>query len=42
MNQGYDVVEFINGNTDLKPADEPILAAKFAARSARAATSANG
>ncbi len=31
MNQGYDVVEFINGNTALKPADEPILAAKFAA-----------
>jgi len=31
MNQGYDVVEFINGNTDLKPADEPILEAKFAA-----------
>ena len=30
MNQGYDVVEFINGNTDLKPADEPILEAKFA------------
>jgi len=30
MNQGYDVVEFINGNTSLKPADEPILAAKFA------------
>lgn len=30
MNQGYDVVEFINGNQDLKPADEPILAAKFA------------
>ncbi|MEO7690412.1 MAG: cyclic nucleotide-binding domain-containing protein [Sphingomonas sp.] len=29
MNQGYDVVEFINGNTTLKPADEPILAAKF-------------
>ncbi|MEO8375170.1 MAG: NAD(P)-binding domain-containing protein, partial [Sphingomonas bacterium] len=27
MNQGYDVVEFINGNTTLKPADEPILAA---------------
>ncbi len=24
-NQGYDVVEFINGNTELKPADEPIL-----------------
>ncbi|WP_306253420.1 NAD(P)-binding domain-containing protein [Parvularcula sp. IMCC14364] len=24
-NQGYDVVEFVNGNTDLKPADEPIL-----------------
>ena len=30
MNQGYDAVEFINGNTVLKPADEPILAAKFA------------
>jgi CRP-like cAMP-binding protein/thioredoxin reductase/Fe-S-cluster-containing hydrogenase component 2 len=30
MNQGHDVVEFINGNTGLKPADEPILAAKFA------------
>ncbi len=30
MNQGYDVIEFIAGNTDLKPADEPILAAKFA------------
>jgi cGMP-dependent protein kinase 2 len=29
MNQGYDVVEFINGNTSLKPADEPILQAKF-------------
>ncbi len=31
MNQGYDVVEFLNGNTALKPADEPILAGKFAA-----------
>jgi cGMP-dependent protein kinase 2 len=31
MNQGHDVVEFINGNTTLKPADEPILEAKFAA-----------
>ena len=30
LNQGYDVIEFINGNTALKPADEPILAAKFA------------
>jgi cGMP-dependent protein kinase 2 len=30
MNQGYDVVEFINGNRSLKPADEPILAEKFA------------
>ena len=30
LNQGHDVVEFINGNTDLKPADEPILEAKFA------------
>ncbi len=29
MNQGYDVVEFINGNTKLKPADEPIFEAKF-------------
>lgn len=29
MNQGHDVVEFINGNVDLKPADEPILEAKF-------------
>lgn len=29
MNQGHDVVEFINGNSALKPADEPILAAKF-------------
>jgi cGMP-dependent protein kinase 2 len=30
MNQGYDVVEYIAGNRDLRPADEPILAAKFA------------
>jgi cGMP-dependent protein kinase 2 len=30
MNQGYDVVEFINGNKALKPADEPILQQKFA------------
>ncbi|TMM47390.1 cyclic nucleotide-binding domain-containing protein [Qipengyuania marisflavi] len=29
MNQGYDAIEFLNGNLDLKPADEPILAAKF-------------
>ncbi len=29
MNQGHDVVEFIAGNTDLKPADEPILEAKL-------------
>jgi cGMP-dependent protein kinase 2 len=29
MNQGYDVVEFINGNLALKPADEPILEARF-------------
>ncbi len=29
MNQGYDVVEFICGATDLKPADEPILEAKL-------------
>ncbi|WP_439544642.1 cyclic nucleotide-binding domain-containing protein [Sandarakinorhabdus sp.] len=30
MNQGHDVVEFINGNLGLKPADEPILEAKLA------------
>jgi CRP-like cAMP-binding protein/Fe-S-cluster-containing hydrogenase component 2/thioredoxin reductase len=30
INQGYDVVEFLNGNTSLKPADEPVLADKFA------------
>ncbi|HEX5776387.1 MAG TPA: NAD(P)-binding domain-containing protein, partial [Caulobacteraceae bacterium] len=29
MNQGHDVIEFIAGNTDLKPADEPILEAKL-------------
>ena len=29
MNQGYDVVEHICGNTDLKPADEPLLEEKF-------------
>ncbi|MET0238787.1 MAG: NAD(P)-binding domain-containing protein [Sphingobium sp.] len=29
MNQGYDIVEFINGNTALKPADEPILESRF-------------
>ena len=28
MNQGYDVVEFINGN-DLKPADHPLLEYQF-------------
>ncbi len=30
MNQGYDVIEFLNGNSELKPADEPILAKNFA------------
>jgi cGMP-dependent protein kinase 2 len=30
MNQGYDVVEYICGNTQLTPADEPILQKKFA------------
>jgi thioredoxin reductase/Fe-S-cluster-containing hydrogenase component 2/CRP-like cAMP-binding protein len=30
MNQGHDVVEYIEGRTDLKPADEPILEAKLA------------
>jgi cGMP-dependent protein kinase 2 len=29
MNQGYDVVEFITGNTNLEPADEPLLVAKL-------------
>ena len=29
MNQGYDVVEYIVGNTRLKPADEPILEARL-------------
>nr|WP_284734353.1 cyclic nucleotide-binding domain-containing protein [Sphingosinicella terrae] len=29
MNQGYDVIEFINGNKELKPADEPILEERF-------------
>ncbi|MDB5422612.1 MAG: 4Fe-4S dicluster protein [Phenylobacterium sp.] len=29
MNQGHDVVEYISGRTDLKPADEPILEAKL-------------
>ncbi|PZQ56026.1 MAG: oxidoreductase, partial [Phenylobacterium zucineum] len=30
MNQGFDVVEFINGVTDLEPADEPLLKEKLA------------
>ncbi len=30
MNQGYDVIEYIAGNRDLKPADEPILEQKLA------------
>lgn len=30
MNQGYDVVEFIAGNNDLKPVDEKLLSQKFA------------
>ncbi len=29
INQGYDVVEYIGGATDLKPADEPILEARL-------------
>lgn len=29
MNQGYDAIEHINGNTDLKPADEPLLVKLF-------------
>lgn len=31
MNQGHDVVEFLAGNTDLKPADEPMIEARLAA-----------
>ncbi|MCC7394083.1 MAG: cyclic nucleotide-binding domain-containing protein [Sphingomonadaceae bacterium] len=30
MNQGHDVVEFIAGNTDLRPVDEKLLSQKFA------------
>ena len=30
MNQGYDVIEYIAGNRELKPADEPILEQKLA------------
>ena len=30
MNQGYDAIEIINGNTTLQPADQPLLEAKFA------------
>ena len=30
MNQGHDVVEFIAGNTDLKPVDEKLLVQRFA------------
>ncbi len=30
MNQGHDVVEFITGNTSLKPVDEALLAQRFA------------
>jgi Fe-S-cluster-containing hydrogenase component 2/thioredoxin reductase/CRP-like cAMP-binding protein len=30
MNQGFDVVEFITGVTDLEPADEPLLKEKLA------------
>ena len=29
MNQGYEVIEFIRGNADLKPADEPLLEGKI-------------
>ena len=41
MNQGYDVVEFINGNKNLTPADEKDLAAIFA-NCRRRSRSANG
>ncbi len=36
MNQGHDVVEFIVGNTTLKPVDEKLLAEKFASLPAAA------
>ena len=42
MNQGYDVVEFINGNTELKPADEPILREEVRASCRASAASTNG
>jgi cGMP-dependent protein kinase 2 len=29
INQGHDVVEFINGNLELEPADQPLLEKKF-------------
>jgi CRP-like cAMP-binding protein/Fe-S-cluster-containing hydrogenase component 2/thioredoxin reductase len=29
MNQGHDVIEFIEGNSGLKPADEPLLVERF-------------
>ena len=29
LNQGYDVIEHISGVTDLEPADEPLLKARF-------------
>ncbi|HWC63243.1 MAG TPA: NAD(P)-binding domain-containing protein, partial [Rhizomicrobium sp.] len=35
MNQGYDVVEYIAGNTLLKPADEPILEGRLKGLSLR-------
>jgi cGMP-dependent protein kinase 2 len=41
MNQGYDVVEFIAGNTSLKPADEPILERKFSGLPAGIARESN-
>jgi len=35
LNQGYDVIEFIAGNSELKPADEPILERQFSDLPAR-------
>ena len=42
INQGYDVVEYIGGAVDLKPADEPILEARLKAfsRASRMGSSA--
>ena len=42
LNQGYDVIEQIVGNTGLKPADEPMLEERFEGASLEAGRSASG